>query len=193
MIMSRSNIKTFDDFKGDKYVDDIEGILVELKDKGFEFDIEETYYGFSIGIFRWESGYPVKQVYDYFKLTDVVLKNKNMKNLKNENNSNLPFKSDLLNKDSKVGKYELYTDESTGWGIIFPNGYIEVEEGPHESTGFMNGEINGVSVTAKGHDVPRIPDEYWLGEMTRNKLARFFDDVINKYKNITKEPFRYKM
>jgi hypothetical protein len=69
--MSKSSIKTFENFKGDKYVDDIEGILVELKDKGFEFDIEETYYGFSIGIFRWESGYPVKKVYDYFKLTDV--------------------------------------------------------------------------------------------------------------------------
>jgi hypothetical protein len=102
----------------------------------------------------------------------------------NENNSNLPFKSDL-NKDSNIGKYELYVDGSTGWGIIFPNGYIEVEEGPHESVGFMNGKINGIEVSARGHDVPRIPDEYWLGEMTRSKLAKFFDDVISKYK-ITK-------
>lgn len=105
----------------------------------------------------------------------------------NENNSNLPFKSNLLGKDSKVGKYELYVDGSTGWGIIFINGYIEVEEGPHECTGFMNGKINGIEVSVRGQDVPRIPDEYWHGEMTSNKLARFFDSIINKYKNIYKK------
>lgn len=117
-----------------------------------------------------------------------------MKYLKKfENNSNLPFKSDLLSKDSNIGEYELYVDGSTGWGIIFHNGYIEVEEGPHESVGFMNGEINGVGISARGYDVPRIPDEYWFGEMTSNKLAIFFDEVVDKYKNITKEPFRYKM
>jgi hypothetical protein len=118
-----------------------------------------------------------------------------MKHLKNfnENNNDLPFRSDLLSKDSNIGKYELYVDGSTGWGIIFANGYIEVEEGPHESVGFMNGKINGVEVSARGKDVPRIPDEYWHGEMTSNKLSKFFDGVIDKYKNITKEPFRYKM
>lgn len=112
-----------------------------------------------------------------------------MKFLKNfnENNNSLPFKSDLLNRDSNIGKYELYVDGSTGWGIIFPNGYIEVEEGPHESTGFMNGKINGIEVSARGRDVPRIPDEYWHGEMTSNKLGRFFDSIINKYKNIYKK------
>jgi hypothetical protein len=30
---------------------------------------------------------------------------------------------DLLSKDSNIGKYELYVDGSTGWGIIFANGY----------------------------------------------------------------------
>jgi hypothetical protein len=30
----------------------------------------------------------------------------------------------------------------------------------------MNGKINGVEVSARGKDVPRIPDEYWHGEMT---------------------------
>jgi hypothetical protein len=58
-------------------------------------------------------------------------------------------------------------DQQDG-GIIFANGYIEVEEGPHESVGFMNGKINGVEVSARGKDVPRIPDEYWHGEMTIN-------------------------
>jgi hypothetical protein len=32
----------------------------------------------------------------------------------------------------------------------------------HRSVGFMNGKINGVEVSARGKDVPRIPDEYWL-------------------------------
>ena len=118
-----------------------------------------------------------------------------MKHLKrfNENNTDLPFRSKLLQKESNVGKYELYVDGSTGWGIIFPNGYMEVEEGPHESVGFMNGEINGVSVEAKGYDVPRIPSKYWMGEMSNDELSTLLDSFIDRYSNITKEPFRYKM
>jgi len=111
----------------------------------------------------------------------------------NENKTELPFRSNLLYKESNIGKYELYVDGSTGWGIIFPSGYLEVEEGPHDSTGFMNGEINGINVEAKSYDVPRIPSEYWQGKMSNNKLSGFFDRVISKYDNITKEPFRYKM
>jgi hypothetical protein len=57
----------------------------------------------------------------------------------------------------------------------------------------MNGEINGINVEAKSYDVPRIPSEYWQGKMSNNKLSGFFDRVISKYDNITKEPFRYKM
>ncbi len=33
----------------------------------------------------------------------------------NENNSGLPFRSELLYKDSNIGKYELYVDGDTGW------------------------------------------------------------------------------
>jgi hypothetical protein len=118
-----------------------------------------------------------------------------MKYLKkfNESNTDSPFRSELLYKESNIGKYELYVDGSTGWGIIFPNGYMEVEEGPHNDVGFMNGEINGVEVTAKGHDVPRIPEKYWMGEVSTDELSKFFDRVIDKYSSITKEPFRYKM
>jgi hypothetical protein len=76
---------------------------------------------------------------------------------------------------------ELYVDGSTGWGIIFANGYIEFEEEGPWSVGFMNGKINGV-VKCKRKDVPRIPDEYWHGEMTSNKLSKFFNGVIDKYK-----------
>ena len=97
-----------------------------------------------------------------------------------------PFRSKLLYKDSDIGKYELYVDGSTGWGIVFPNGYMEVEEGPHDSVGYMNGEINGISIGAKGYDVPRIPGEYWMGEMSSDKLLKFFNDVISRYDNITK-------
>jgi hypothetical protein len=74
--MSRSNIKKFESFKNsntDKYVEDIEGILVELKDKGFELGIEPTYFGgFSIRIYKWWSN-PIYngEDYDTFKLTDV--------------------------------------------------------------------------------------------------------------------------
>ena len=116
-----------------------------------------------------------------------------MKYLKkfNENNSGLPFRSKLLNRESNIGKYELYVDGHTGWGIIFPNGYMEVEEGPHESVGNMRGEINGTSVEARGYDVPRIPTEYWMGEMSVEELSSFFDSVIDRYSNVTKEPFRY--
>ncbi len=69
-------IKKFESFK-DKSIEDIEGILVELKDKGFELDIEPTYYGFSIGIYKWDLdgvGYMGRELvyeYDNFKLTDV--------------------------------------------------------------------------------------------------------------------------
>jgi hypothetical protein len=111
-----------------------------------------------------------------------------MKYLKKYNESNsTPFRSKLLYKDSNIGKYELYVDGSTGWGIIFPNGYMEVEEGPHGSVGFMNGEINGVSVSARGYDVPRIPGKYWEGNISSDELSRFFDSVISRYNNITKE------
>jgi hypothetical protein len=113
-----------------------------------------------------------------------------MKYLKRFNESNsTPFRSKLLYKDSNIGKYELYVDGDTGWGIIFPNGYMEVEEGPHESVGFMNGEINGISVSARGYDVPRIPGEYWMGEMSNDELLKFLDSAISRYNNITKESF----
>jgi hypothetical protein len=113
-----------------------------------------------------------------------------MKYLKRFNESNsTPFRSKLLYKDSNIGKYELYVDGDTGWGIIFPNGYMEVEEGPHNSTGFMNGEINGISVSARGYDVPRIPGEYWMGEMSSDELLKFLDSAISRYNNITKESF----
>ena len=117
-----------------------------------------------------------------------------MKYLKrfNENNTSLPFRSDLLYKDYNIGKYELYVDGDTGWGIIFPNGYMEVEEGPHESVGFMNGEINGISISARGYDVPRIPGKYWEGNMSSDELSRFFDSVINRYKSITESSDDYK-
>jgi hypothetical protein len=113
-----------------------------------------------------------------------------MKYLKRFNESNsTPFRSKLLYKDSNIGKYELYVDGDTGWGIIFPNGYMEVEEGPHESVGFMNGEINGITISARGYDVPRIPGEYWMGEMSSDELLKFLDSAISRYNNITKESF----
>jgi hypothetical protein len=116
-----------------------------------------------------------------------------MKYLKRFNESNsTPFRSELLYKDYNIGKYELYVDGDTGWGIIFPNGYMEVEEGPHESVGFMNGEINGISISARGYDVPRIPGEYWEGNMSSDELSRFFDSVINRYKSITNESLKTK-
>jgi hypothetical protein len=116
-----------------------------------------------------------------------------MKYLKRFNESNsTPFRSELLYKDSNIGKYELYVDGSTGWGIIFPNGYMEVEEGPHDSVGFMNGEINGVSVSARGYDVPIIPGKYWEGNMSSDELSRFFDRIISKYNNITESSDDYK-
>jgi hypothetical protein len=44
----------------------------------------------------------------------------------------------------------------------------------------MNGKINGiVEVSARGKDVPRIPDEYWHGEMTSNKLNSSMVLLIN--------------
>lgn len=113
-----------------------------------------------------------------------------MKHLKkfNENDENFgfvkmryPFRSKLLYKEFDIDKYEFYVDGSTGWGIIFPNGYMEVEEGPHESVGFMKGEINGFSINARGYDVPRIPGKYWMGEMSNDELSIFFDRIIDKY------------
>jgi len=118
-----------------------------------------------------------------------------MKYLKkfNESSTNLPFRNEDLVKDSDIGTYELYLDGGTCWGITFPNGYMEVEEGPHESVGYMNGEINGIAVSAKGYDVPRIPDKYWMGEMSKDELLKFLDSVISGYDDIAKGPFRYKM
>lgn len=92
-----------------------------------------------------------------------------------------PFKSSLLYKDSNIGKYELYVDGSTGWGIIFSNGYIEVEEGPHRATSKMTAEINGVSFVKSGYNVPIIPDQYWMGDMSTEKLSKFFDDILFNY------------
>jgi len=131
----------------------------------------------------------IKSIFRRIKKEEII-----MKYLKrfNENNTNLPFRSKLLYKDSNIGKYELYVDGSTGWGIIFPNGYMEVEEGPHNSTGYMNGEINGVSVSARGYDVPRIPGEYWEGNMSSDELLKFFNSVISRYNNITESSDDYK-
>lgn len=100
-----------------------------------------------------------------------------------------PFSSKLLYKKCNIGKYKLYVDGSTGWGIIFPNGYMEVEEGPHESAGFMNGEINGVSISASGANVPTIPSDYWMGEISNANLSKILDKFINKYNKITNEKF----
>lgn len=119
-----------------------------------------------------------------------------MKHLRkfNENNmEHLPFKNDLLARESTIGQYEFYVDGSTGWGIIFPSGWLEVEEGPHVSTGFMSGEINGIPVSARAQDVPRIPDQYWQGQMSNRQLASIFDRAISKYDQIARIPFRYRM
>ena len=100
------------------------------------------------------------------------------------NTLEIPFKSELLGKSTNIGKYELYLDGSTGWGILFPNGYIEVEEGPHDSVGFMRGEVNGISVYSEGYDVPRIPGSYWMGDMSDGELLTFFDEVVLKYSQV---------
>jgi hypothetical protein len=42
-------------------------------------------------------------------------------------------------------------------------------------------KINGVEVSARGKDVPRIPDEYWHGEMTSNKLSSMVLLINKKY------------
>ena len=91
-----------------------------------------------------------------------------------------------MDKSTNIGKYELYLDGSTGWGILFPNGYIEVEEGPHDSVGFMRGEVNGISVYSEGYDVPRIPGSYWMGDMSDGELLTFFDEVVLKYSQVAK-------
>ena len=115
-----------------------------------------------------------------------------MKNLKrfNENLDSSVFKNKYLEFNSKIGKYDLYLDGDTGWGITFPNGYMEVEEGPHKDVGFMNGKIRGIEVVARGQGVPNIPDEYWTGNMSDNKLLKFFDDAISRYDDITERPFK---
>ena len=56
--MSKSNIKTFESFKKEKeYIDDIEGILVELKDRGFQIYIEysDDSSEFSISILKYKT------------------------------------------------------------------------------------------------------------------------------------------
>jgi hypothetical protein len=78
-------------------------------------------------------------------------------------------------------------DQQDG-GIIFANGYIEAEEGPWVCW-LYEWQDKWCWGKCRGKDVPRIPDEYWHGEMTIN--YRNFNGVIDKYKNITKEPFRY--
>ena len=95
---------------------------------------------------------------------------------------NTQFSNNLLYKDSNIGKYELYVDGSTGWGILFPNGYIEVEEGPHKSVSRMLGEINGISFIKTGYDVQTIPSKYWLGELSKEGLSKFFDNLIRGLK-----------
>jgi hypothetical protein len=97
-----------------------------------------------------------------------------------------PFKSEFLYKSCNLGIYELYVDGSTGWGITFPNGYIEVEDGPHQCVSRMIGEINGISISAKGYDVTSIPDEYWMGDMSNEELVNFLDKLVSNYKKITK-------
>jgi hypothetical protein len=97
----------------------------------------------------------------------------------------VPFRSDLLYKSENIGPYELYVDGSTGWGIIFPSGYLEVEEGPALNQGWMSGEINGISISKRGEGVPIIPSKYWMGEMSKTKLKNFFDKVIKNFNKIT--------
>jgi len=95
--------------------------------------------------------------------------------------NNTPFSNSFLLKDSNIGKYELYVDGSTGWGILFPNGYIEVEDGPHKSVSRMIAEINGISFIKRGYDVQTIPDGYWMGELSKKDLSMFFDNLINDF------------
>jgi hypothetical protein len=95
----------------------------------------------------------------------------------------MEFTNKLLESAKKIGKYELYLDGSTGWGITFAGNYIEVEEGPHASVGWMNAEINGIQINARGYDTPIIPDDYWMGKMSDKKLSNFFDRLIAKYKS----------
>lgn len=96
---------------------------------------------------------------------------------------NTPFSNSFLYKDSNIGKYELYVDGSTGWGISFPNGYIEVEDGPHKSVSRMIAEINGITFTKRGYDVQTIPDEYWMGELSKKDLSKFLDDLIRSFQS----------
>ncbi len=96
-----------------------------------------------------------------------------------------PFKNEFLYKSSNLGIYELYVDGSTGWAITFPNGYIEVEDGPHQCVSRMIGEINGIGISASGYDVTSIPDEYWMGNMSNKELVNFLDKLVSNYKKIT--------
>ena len=95
---------------------------------------------------------------------------------------NPQFTNNFLYKESNIGKYELFVDGSTGWGILFPNGYIEVEEGPHKSVTRMIAEINGISFIRRGYDVQTIPDEYWTGKLSNEDLSKFFDNLIRGLK-----------
>lgn len=92
------------------------------------------------------------------------------------------FRSDFLEFQFIVGKYEVYLDGSTGWGITFPGGYLEVEEGPHPSVGWMNGIINELEISLRGYDVPQLPEEFNMGKMSNTGLSKFFDKIINKHK-----------
>ncbi len=76
MIMSRSNIKTFDDFKGDKYVEDIEGILVELKDKGFKIYVKYIKNSIGVGIGRIDNKefFDISDIYEYVKTIESYLR-----------------------------------------------------------------------------------------------------------------------
>jgi hypothetical protein len=93
------------------------------------------------------------------------------------------FRNALLEPTSKINNYELYLDGSTGWGITFPGGYMEVEEGPHPSVGWMNAEINGIAICVRGHETPTIPNDYWMGKMSNQRLSKFFDDLLEKHKS----------
>jgi hypothetical protein len=72
--MSKSNIKTFESFKKEnEYIDDIEGILVELKDRGFQIYIEysDDSSEFSISILKYKTVTRHVKREEGFKFNDV--------------------------------------------------------------------------------------------------------------------------
>jgi hypothetical protein len=77
--MSKSNIKTFESFKIEsfkkekEYIDDIEGILVELKDRGFQIYIEysDDSSEFSISILKYKTVTRHVKREEVFKFNDV--------------------------------------------------------------------------------------------------------------------------